>query len=77
MQRMGWKFYDQYEGWVHRNADFNFFITENEKHLAINRWKLEPEKCNIITYGSTTKRQPSLSEKNIANQIICVLIRKN
>jgi glycosyltransferase involved in cell wall biosynthesis len=64
MQRIGWRIYDRYEGWVHRNANFNFFITETEKHIAINRWKLDPSKCKTITYGSTTIKQPSSTERN-------------
>ncbi len=63
MQRVGWQLYDRYERWVHRKADFSFFITEAEKHFAIQRWNLDASKCGTIAYGSSTINQPTVDQK--------------
>ncbi len=63
MGRVGWRLYDQYEGWVHRNAMLNFFITDEEKKLAINRWNLLPATCETLLYGVTLKFPVSKSER--------------
>ncbi len=70
LQRFGWQLYDRYEGWVHRNVDFSFFITEAEKHLAINRWYLDPSKCSTIVYGTKTIVQPTYEEKEQSRNVL-------
>lgn len=51
MQRLFWQTYHSYEKYIHRKADHNFFITEEDLNYAINSWQLKPEKCTVITYG--------------------------
>jgi len=63
MGRSGWRLYDQYEGWVHRNAMLNFFITDEEKKLAINRWNLMPATCETLKYGVKLKEPISKAER--------------
>ncbi len=62
MRRIGWQLYDLYEGWVHRHADLNFFITEEEKQRAITRWNLMPQTCKTIFYGTKTTH-PAIGEE--------------
>ena len=63
MRRIGWNLYYKYEGWVHRVANVNFFITDEEKEFAINKWKLIPAVCNTLPYGSKTL-SPATEEEN-------------
>ncbi len=51
MNKWWWKLYHQYEGWIHRRAIHNFFISEEDRQLAIKEFRLEKEKCSVVTYG--------------------------
>lgn len=64
MRRMGWHLYYKYEGWVHRTANINFFITDEEREFAINKWNLVPAVCKTLHYGSKTI-SPASEEENI------------
>ena len=46
-----WTFYKWYEGWIHRKAHHNFFISEEDLSFAVNNFKLDIAKCSVITYG--------------------------
>ena len=53
-QQMGkwwWRLYALYEGWIHRKAQYNFFISEEDKAYALQHFKLDPEECSVVTYG--------------------------
>ncbi len=54
MRRIGWHLYFKYEGWVHKTANVNFFITDEEREFAINKWNLVPAVCKTLHYGSST-----------------------
>lgn len=51
MGRRWWKAYLAYERWVHRQADFSFFISPEDQDFAIRYFGLPPGKCAVITYG--------------------------
>ena len=51
MRKWWWRLYSGYEKWIHRKADFNFFIADEDREFAINRFKLSPAKCSVVTYG--------------------------
>jgi polysaccharide biosynthesis protein PslH len=51
LQRPFWKIYYRYERFVHRKADHNFFITEEDLSYALDNWKLDPQKSSVVTYG--------------------------
>jgi glycosyltransferase involved in cell wall biosynthesis len=51
MQKWWWKIYCHYEGWIHRKANYNFFISEEDKKEAIKKFRLNESKCSAITYG--------------------------
>jgi glycosyltransferase involved in cell wall biosynthesis len=51
MNKWWWKFYQYYEGWIHRKADYNFFISEEDMLFAVQKFRLSPSKCSVITYG--------------------------
>jgi len=51
LQRPLWQLYYRYERFVHRCADHNFFITEEDRSYAVDNWKLNPQKSSVVTYG--------------------------
>ncbi|MFZ2783918.1 MAG: glycosyltransferase family 4 protein [Sediminibacterium sp.] len=63
MHRVGWRTYGKYEGWVHRHADINFFISTEEKQWAISKWNLIPATCATLPYGTKTIRPVSREER--------------
>ncbi len=68
--RWWWRILWQYEKMVHRRADHNFFITEEDKIYAIARFNLKPDRCTVITYGIEQPEAPSLTVKQEAKQQI-------
>jgi glycosyltransferase involved in cell wall biosynthesis len=65
-----WKILLKYEGWVHRNSDINYFITEEDKLYAIKNFKLSPPRCYTITSGIDQKAPPTAAEKVDAHSFI-------
>lgn len=51
MKRPFWKWYGLYEKWIHRKADYNFFITEEDKRIAISQFGLSLSKSDVVPYG--------------------------
>lgn len=58
-----WNILWNYERFTHRNADINFFITDEDRQYAIENFKLTPSKCHTITYGCEMNSYPSKEEK--------------
>jgi glycosyltransferase involved in cell wall biosynthesis len=52
LQRSWWPIYDWYEKKVHQRVDNSFFITSEDKNLAINHWQLAEKTCSVLTYGT-------------------------
>jgi glycosyltransferase involved in cell wall biosynthesis len=63
MNKWWWKIMWAYEKWVHRNADINWFITEEDKTFAVQHFKLNDTTCDVITYGTKLTRPPEQQEK--------------
>lgn len=61
-----WKILWQYERFIHINADVNFFITDEDRHYAIEKFNLKEKKCHTITYGFDMGSPPSIEEKKDA-----------
>lgn len=51
MNRRWWKWYFQYEKWVHKKAGHSFFISEDDRKEAIDLFKLDQNQTSVITYG--------------------------
>lgn len=66
-----WRLLWLYERAVHRRADMNFFITREDMDYAISRFKLQPRKCTVITYGINFNSPPTLQEKASARSSVC------
>ncbi len=51
MGKWWWKIYWHYEKQIHKKADYNFFISEEDLLKGIQEFNLEEERCSVITYG--------------------------
>lgn len=54
----------KYEYATHRYADYNFFIHDDDRHFAVNNFRLDGKKCTTITYGIEIKQPPEPEERN-------------
>ena len=59
-----------YEKVVHQNADYNYFITDEDKEYAIKHFQLDPSHCCTITYGIENKQLPTEIEKLTARNTL-------
>ena len=57
-----WPVLASYEKWVHRRADYNFFIQDEDRQYAIARFSLDPARCITMTYGLERAGIPSPPE---------------
>lgn len=71
MNKWWWGILWHYEKLTHKNADHNFFIQENDRAYAIEHFKLDPQKCTVITYGFELSQAPSPLDKQSARQKLC------
>lgn len=51
MHKWWWRFYEMYEGWIHRKADHNFFISKEDEAYAREKFGVKQERSTVITYG--------------------------
>ncbi len=65
-----WGILWNYERFTHRHADLNFFIHDDDRNYAIERFKLNPGKCITITYGFEHPAPPTPDEKAASRRII-------
>jgi len=65
-----WPVLWQYEKLTHRVADYNFFIQDDDRNLAIKDFKLDAGKCTTITYGIEWDIAPAKEERNRCKVII-------
>jgi polysaccharide biosynthesis protein PslH len=63
-----WKILWQYEKYTHQQADYNFFIHDDDKRYAIERFSLNASRCMTMTYGIEWSRIPSPEEINYAKE---------
>src|SRR5882724_1127801 len=63
MGKWWWRILWVYERWVHRRADYNFFIQDEDMQYAIRRWRLDPGRCIVMTYGFEKEGIPSAEER--------------
>ncbi len=58
-----WGILWHYEKFIHRKADINFFVTEEDRQYAITHYKADPKKCHILTYGFEFDKIPAAGER--------------
>lgn len=70
LEKWWWKLLLNYEKWVHKQADYNLFITDEDLSFALQNFKLDPAKCSLVTYGISWQQAPDASEREAAKSII-------
>ena len=55
---------------THRRADYNFFITYEDKRYAIENFRLDPAKCMTMTYGIEWNSAPPEEELQKARSFL-------
>ena len=65
-----WKILIGYEGWVHRNADINYFISDVDRLYAIKTFKLLSQTSYTITFGINRTAPPTREERNTAKSFL-------
>lgn len=65
-----WKFLWRYEKFIHRHADYNFFIQEDDRQYAIKNFGLSADKCIVVTYGIEINSIPSEVEVQQAKEYV-------
>lgn len=61
-----WRILWNYERLLHRKADCNFFIHDDDRAFAIREYGVDPAKCITVTYGIEWQKAPSAEERNAA-----------
>lgn len=65
-----WKILWWYEKFTHHQADFNFFIQDEDRDYAIRNFGLSPSKCITVTYGIEWKNIPNVTDVQYAKSLI-------
>lgn len=73
LNKWWWKILWRYEKKIHAIADLNFFITEEDKEYAITHFKLSPQKCALLTYGTEQASAYTQEDKKAAKNVLCKL----
>lgn len=58
-----WKILWHYERWVHQQADFSFFITQEDRLYAARHYGIPLEKSSVITYGMESRSPVDTAQK--------------
>ena len=70
LRKWWWPVLLAYERWVHVQADFSFFIQQEDRELAIRKFGLNPALTDVITYGIDWNQPPSTAEKAAARHYL-------
>jgi glycosyltransferase involved in cell wall biosynthesis len=65
-----WKVLYWYERAIHRAADVNFFINDNDHQFAIKNYNLAAGKCTTITYGVEISKAPEPTERTRCKALV-------
>ena len=70
MGKWWWGLLWNYERWIHRMADHNYFITDHDLKYAIRKFKLKESQCSLITYGIEQQQPPAPELQQQARQTL-------
>ena len=65
-----WKILWGYEKFTHKKADYNFFIHDDDRQYAIEKFGLQPSKCITMTYGIELEKIPPKEEITRCQKLI-------
>ena len=66
-----WGILWHYEKFTHKNANYSFFIQDDDRNYAIENFKLSPQDCTTITYGFELSHAPLAEDKILVRELIC------
>ena len=64
-----WPLLRIYEKWCFKKADHIFFIAPEEMEFAVKKWKINPEKCQVVPFGIPICAYPE--DKAESKKILC------
>jgi glycosyltransferase involved in cell wall biosynthesis len=59
-----------YEKYIHRQADYNFFVTDSDKQYAIRAFGLREELCLTVTFGTEISSPPQPEDTDPASDLL-------
>jgi glycosyltransferase involved in cell wall biosynthesis len=65
-----WRFLWNYEKITHQQADFNFFIQDQDRKYAIDVFQLDEKKCLSVSFGTEIERPPSTESHESSYRIL-------
>lgn len=65
-----WRILWNYEKLTHRQADYNFFIQDEDRKYAIEAFSLDREKCVTVSFGTEIAGPPSPESHGSSSQIL-------
>jgi glycosyltransferase involved in cell wall biosynthesis len=65
-----WSILWQYEKITHRQADYNFFIQDEDKKYAVAAFGLDEKSCLTVSFGTEIPSPPTMENKNEARTIL-------
>lgn len=61
--RWYWRWYEQFERWIHTRANYNWWISRNDLKFATKTWKIPASKSAVTTYGTLLRNEPDKTHK--------------
>lgn len=68
--RWWWPILWNYEKLTHRQADFNFFIQDEDRNYAIETYRLREKLCLTVSFGTEIPEPPSVENRLNSKQIL-------
>lgn len=65
-----WKILYWYERFTHKQADYNFFIHDDDRHFAVRDFGLKPSSCTTVTYGIDWNIIPAKADTALAKTTV-------
>jgi glycosyltransferase involved in cell wall biosynthesis len=65
-----WPILRAYEKYVHRHADYNFFITDADREYAIREFGLQAGRCLTVSFGIGIPAPPPKEEIRLAESLL-------
>lgn len=66
MGKSWWRILWYYEKFVHRQANYSFFVTDEDRLYAINQYGIQPGRCITAAYGIENNTVPAENERKKA-----------
>ena len=65
-----WRILWNYEKFTHRQADYNFFIQDEDRYYAISAFGLKENSCLTVSFGTEIPSAPSKEKKLSSRKIL-------